>query len=851
MVGGPANYHETNLLANRNIKGMMIPLLPVATVIFALQAPASPPPSPAPASSATTTVAHRATTPPVIDGKDNDEVWRRAAVIKDFRQFQPTEDADPSFPTEAKVAYDDHNFYVFVRAFDSHPDSIKKLLARRDVRICCDQIKIVIDSYHDRRTGFEFAVNPGGVKRDYAMYGDDQQEDDAWDGVWEVATQVDSLGWTAEFRIPLSQLRYPHAPSNVFGFAIWRDIDRHKGERVGWPLYRVSRRGFVSQLGDVVGLNGLAAPRRLEIAPYAVAKNLPAAGFERDQKFDGGADIKYGITSNITVDATVNPDFGQVEADPSVVNLTSFETFYQERRPFFVEGTGIFNFSVNCNIVNCSGEGLFYSRRIGHDPTRILGAAKITGRLPGGLTIGAVDGITQRATQSGVTVEPFTNYGVLRLSQDYRNGQSGIGFMGTAVNRNADPATASFLRNQAYVGAVDFRHRFHGGAYEVSGSLDYSTVSGSPAAIARTQRNSTHNYQRPDDDVAFDSTRTSLSGHAEELLLTRRNGFIQFQTSYMRRSPGFEINDLGILFRSDQQGWNTWGSLNWQKPNKLFQRAFWNFNWWQFWTTGDGLPTDRAANTNFHGQFKNQWWVHVGGTVGNLGQIFCDRCARGGPALRSDQYIAPWFGLQYDQRAAIVPQVFLNHFKGDGGRSRSTNVSPSVDLRVSSRFRGSVGYSTSHNISDAQDVSPVTDGTGTHYLFAHLDQRTTSMSVRVDFTATPTLTVQVYASPFVSKGTWSNLREVSATPRADRYDDRFQPFAGPGPGDFNIKFFNSNFVVRWEYKPGSTLFLVWNQGRDDFEPTQGTRSVTGDFDKLFRAYPRNTFLIKASYWLNR
>jgi len=853
MVGGPANYHETNLLANRNIKGMMTPLLPVATVIFALQAPASPPPAPAPASasSATTTVAHRATTPPVIDGKDNDEVWRLAPVIKDFRQFQPTEDAEPSFPTEAKVAYDDHNFYVFVRAFDSHPDSIKKLLARRDVRICCDQIKIVIDSYHDRRTGFEFAVNPGGVKRDYAMYGDDQQEDDAWDGVWEVATQVDSLGWTAEFRIPLSQLRYPHAPSNVFGFAIWRDIDRHKGERVGWPLYRVSRRGFVSQLGDVVGLNGLAAPRRLEIAPYAVAKNLPAAGFERDQKFDGGADIKYGITSNITVDATVNPDFGQVEADPSVVNLTSFETFYQERRPFFVEGTGIFNFSVNCNIVNCSGEGLFYSRRIGHDPTRILGAAKITGRLPGGLTIGAVDGITQRATQSGVTVEPFTNYGVLRLSQDYRNGQSGIGFMGTAVNRNADPATASFLRNQAYVGAVDFRHRFHGGAYEVSGSLDYSTVRGSPAAIARTQRNSTHNYQRPDDDVAFDSTRTSLSGHAEELLLTRRNGFIQFQTSYMRRSPGFEINDLGILFRSDQQGWNTWGSLNWQKPNKVFQRAFWNFNWWQFWTTGDGLPTDRAANTNFHGQFKNQWWVHVGGTVGNLGQIFCDRCARGGPALRSDQYIAPWFGLQYDQRAAIVPQVFLNHFKGDGGRSRSTNVSPSVDLRVSSRFRGSVGYSTSHNISDAQDVSPVTDGTGTHYLFAHLDQRTTSMSVRVDFTATPTLTVQVYASPFVSKGTWSNLREVSATPRADRYDDRFQPFAGPGPGDFNIKFFNSNFVVRWEYRPGSTLFLVWNQGRDDFEPTQGTRSVTGDFDKLFQAYPRNTFLIKASYWLNR
>jgi len=825
-----------------------MPLTPVAALVLALQTAQSPPPPPP---TARTAVAHRATTPPVIDGKDNDDVWRQAPVIKDFRQFQPTEDANPSFPTEAKVAYDDRNFYVFVRAFDSHPDSIKKLLARRDVRICCDQIKIVIDSYHDRRTGFEFAVNPAGVKRDYAMYGDDQQEDDAWDGVWEVGTQIDSLGWTAEFRIPLSQLRYAHAPTNVFGFAIWRDIDRHGGERVGWPLYRTSVRGFVSQLGDVVGLDGLAAPRRLEIAPYAVVKNVPAPGFERDQKYDAGADIKYGITSNITVDATVNPDFGQVEADPSVVNLSSFETFYQERRPFFVEGTGIFSFGVNCNIVNCNGEGLFYSRRIGHDPTRILGAAKITGRLPGGLTIGAVEGITKRAAgDSNVTLEPFANYGVVRAQQDYRNGKTGIGFMATAVNRNVDQFTDGVLRKSAYVGAVDFRHRFHHDAYEVSGSFDLSTVSGSPAAIALLQRNSTHNYQRPDDNVPFDSTRTDLAGNSEELLLTKQSGFIRFQTSYMRRSPGFEINDLGFLLRSDQQGWNNWGSLNWQKPNKVFQRAFWNFNWWQFWTTG-GLPTDRGFNTNFHGQLKNQWFLHVGGTVGNLGDIFCDRCARGGPAVRGSRYIAPWAGFGGDQRRVITPFLFVNYFKGDEGHSTSFSASPEIDVRVSSQFRGSVSLNLSHNINDTQDLSPTTDLTGTHYRFAHLDQQTSSLSFRVDFTATPTLTVQVYASPFVSKGRWSNLRELSATPRATAYSDRYQAFAGAAPGDFNFKFFNSNMVVRWEYRPGSTLFLVWSQGRDDFEPTQGARNISGDFKKLFKAYPRNTFLIKASYWLNR
>jgi hypothetical protein len=840
-----------------------MPLPSVIAAVLALQQAAAPPP---PTANATTAVAQRAASPPTIDGKDNDDVWRTAPVIRDFRQFSPTEDANPSMPTEAQVAFDAHDIYVFVRAFDSHPDSIKKLLARRDVRICCDQIKIMIDSYHDRRTGFEFAVNPGGVKRDYAMYGDDQQEDDAWDGVWEVATQVDSLGWTAEFRIPLSQLRYAHLPSNTFGFGVWRDIDRHGGERVSWPLYRTSRRGTVSQLGDLVGLNGLEAPRRLELAPYAVAKNVPVPGFERDQQYTVGADIKYGITSNITVDATVNPDFGQVEADPSVVNLSSFETFFQERRPFFVEGTGIFSFNVNCNIVNCSGEGLFYSRRVGRGPqlgglygdatsptsTRILGAAKITGRLPGGLTIGALEGVTQR--EQGLadkTIEPLTNYGAVRLMQDFRNGKSGIGIMATGVNRDLDQWSSDFLRSHAYVGALDFRHRFHKDMYEITGALDFSTVAGSPAAIARTQLNSTHNYQRPDDDVVFDSTRTSLSGTAQEIALTKQSGFIRFQTSYMTRSPGFEINDLGILFRSDQQGWNNWGSLNWQKPNKLFQRAFWNFNWWQFWTRGDGLPTDRAANTNFHGQLKNQWWVHWGGTIGNLGNIFCDRCARGGPALRGDQYIAPWFGIEYDTRPAISPNVFVNLFKGDHDHSRSTNINSTVNLRVSSQFRGSVSYSVTHNIADAQDLNPVTDSAGTHSLFAHLDQHTTSLSFRIDYTATPTLTVQAYAAPFVSKGAWSNVRELSSTPRATGYDARFQPFAGPGPGDFNTKFFNSNLVVRWEYKPGSTLYLVWSQGRDDFESTPGTRSVRGDLGRLFDAYPRNTFLIKASYWLNR
>jgi hypothetical protein len=791
----------------------------------------------------------RAATPPVIDGRDDDEVWHLAPATSTFRQFRPVEDAEPRFRTEVKVAYDARNFYVFIRAFDAHPDSILKLLARRDVRTASDQLKIIVDSYHDRRTGYEFAVNPAGVKRDYAVY-DDGNEDDAWDGVWEAGTQVDSLGWTAEFRIPLSQMRYTPGPTNTFGFGVWRDIDRYT-ERVSWPLYRVTRPGLMSQLGEVTGLDGLAAPRRVEVTPYFVTKNVPmgSAGFDRAQKLDAGADIKYGLTSNITIDATVNPDFGQVEADPSVLNLGPFETFYQERRPFFIEGTGIFQFGVNCSIVNCSGEGLFYSRRVG-GASRILGAAKITGRLPSGLTLGVLDAVTNNSTNGlGQTLQPTTNYAGLRATQDFRKGESGVGVMLTAVNRNVDQWTEDVLRKSAYVGAFNFRHRFRGGHYQLTGSVDMSRVGGTPAAIARTQRSSVHLYQRPDDGLTLDTMRTTLSGDAEEVLFQRTSGFIRFETSYLRRSPGFEANDLGFLRRADQQSWSTWAAMNFTKPTAFFQQGFWNFNWWQYWTT-EGLATERAANTNAHFQLNNRYWVHLGGTVGQLGTTFDDRAARGGPAVRVQPYLAPWFGFGGDQRRPIIPYLFVNLFRGDGGRSTSFNVSPSVDLRVSTQFRVSLGISSSHDVNDWQFHGIVTDSGGArHYTFAHLDQKTSSWSFRLDYTASPTLTVQAYASPFVSKGPYSNVREL-ANPRADRFVDRFQPYAAT-PGQENFKAFNSNVVLRWEYRPGSTLFVVWSQGRVDPNDVDTSRPLVRDFRRLFDQHPQNTFLVKASYWLSR
>jgi len=828
----------------------------------------APPPPPTPPAPATTSVPATLTSRAIIlDGRNDDEAWRQAQPITAFREFQPREDGDPRYATEARVAYDAHNFYVFIRAFDPAPDSILQLLARRDVRTPSDQLKIIIDSYHDRRTGYEFAVNPAGVKRDYSIY-NDGDEDDAWDAVWEVATAVDSLGWTAEFRIPLSQLRYTPADTNTFGFGVWRDIERHT-ERVSWPVYRRSQAGFVSQLGEVTGLVGLGSPARLELAPYAVAKSVPLRPGEREPGFTLGADLKYGLTSNLTLDATVNPDFGQVEADPSVLNLSAFETFYQERRPFFVEGTGIFRFDINCSIVNCSGEGLFYSRRIGRAPTlrneygdassppatTILGAGKLTGRLPSGMTLGVLEAVTAREVgPQDVTIEPLSNYAVVRVQQDLRRGESGFGVIATAVNRSLDDTTARVLHRSAYVGAVDARHRFSRGRFEVAASLAASRVAGDSTAILSTQVSNIHLYQRPDGALRVDTSRTSLSGDAEELYFRKvGGGMTRFETSYQRRSPGFETNDLGYLRRADEQSWNTWGALQFRKPQLFFRQGFWNFNWWQRWTTA-GLPTERAANTNMHFELNNRWWVHAGGTLSQRGTTYCDRCARGGPAVRRDPATSAWAGLEGDSRFPLVPFLWFNYWHGDGGRSEYVGISPSLDLRIASRFTTSLGLDLSRNRDDWQWYRNFTDSVTTSYTFAHLEQHTAAIQWRLDYTFSPTLTLQLYASPFVSKGTYTNLREL-ADPRAPDFTDRFKPYSDStvarDPGGFNFKQFNSNVVLRWENRPGSTLYLVWTQGRNDFESVEGDRSFRQDFRRLFDAYPMNTFLVKVSYWFNR
>lgn len=853
-------------------------------VVFqaATQAPAPPgtsPPRNGASPAAPVTVATRADEPPVIDGRDADAIWRTARAISGFRQWNPTEDADPRFPTEARVAYDDRYIFVFVRAFDPRPDSIVALLARRDSWTPSDRIGVVFDSYYDRRSGFEFWVNAAGVKTDAAI-SNDGDEDEAWDAVWDVEVRIDSLGWAAEFRIPLSQLRYaPHA-SNTFGIMVMRDIQRYT-IRTSWPLLRRSRSGWPSQFGTLEGLVGLGSPRRLEVTPYGLTKNVQSVvhptdsttAFARSQVASVGADIKYGLTSNLTVDATVNPDFGQVEADPGVLNLSGFETFFQERRPFFLEGIGTFRFRVNCSQVNCGSESMFYSRRIGRAPqlnyaygdensaaaTTIIGAAKMTGRL-GTLNIGLLDAVTAREVGTpdslgrSRTTEPVTNYLTLRLQQDLRGGESGVGLMVTGVNRSLDEWTETALRRSAHSAALDFRHRFLGQRYRFSGRFGISRVNGTPEAIAATQTGSVHYFQRPDADVTYDPTRTSLTGDFEEIAFGKVAGRLtRFETAYLRRSAGFEINDLGYLRRADQQSWTNWFGLQFNQSTKLYRQANWNFNWWQYWTAASRMPTERAFNTNLHAQLPNRWWVHAGGTLGQIGTTYCDFCTRGGPAVRQDPYIAPWAGIAGDDRRVVVPELWVNYMRGDAGRSETFNVNPAVTVRMSSRFNTSIGLSLTRNRNDLQWYGNFTDTTGvTHYTFAHLPQDEFALDLRVDYTMSRTLSLQVYAQPFISKGTYSDVRELD-DPRAPAYDDRFKPYADSGYA-FNYMQFRSNVVLRWEYRPGSALFVVWTQGRQDYTEDyshQGAQqAVREDLRDLFALAPNNTLLIKASYWLS-
>jgi len=804
-----------------------------------------------------------------VSGGISEDVWQRATPIDAFVQREPTEGGVPSQRTEFRVVFDATTLYVKVRAFDTEPDKIATYLTRRDGDSPSDWVRILVDSYHDKRTAYEFAVNPSGVKQDRYWFNDNSR-DDGWDAVWDVKVARDQGGWSAEFHIPFSQLRFTPNGSNTFGFSVSRTIGR-LNETSTWPLLARSAPGYVSSFGEVGGLTMTASAKRLELLPYAVtdlARERPGDNPLAKASNPGaavGMDMKYALTPGLTLTSTINPDFGQVEADPAVVNLSAFETFFSERRPFFVEGSGMFRFDSDCMDGPCQ---MFYSRRVGRSPqgelpsgddiyaespaqTTILGAGKLTGRV-GKFSVGAMTAVTDReyGTVLDLThryrqlIEPLTTYSVGRVRREYTN-QSSVGFVFTATNRQLDDTLRSTLASSAYGGGTDWDLRIKKN-YSVTGYLAASSVRGDAAAITTIEQNSRHYFQRPDaQSFDLDQTATSLNGSSGRIGLGKIAGqHVRFNAQVGFKSPGFDLNDIGFLRRADERWMSNWFQIRSDKPNKWFRSRNFNINQWATWNyDGDRLFSGQNVNGNV--TFISNWSTGGGFNWQQMG--FDDRLTRGGPAGFANGYRTGWWWLESDARRRLAVNLF-NGGGSNGVGSWFRDHEIEATYRPMSALTFTQGVRLSRQVNNDQWVDLVTD-TSDHYTFARIDQTTVALTERVNYTLTPNLSVQIYAQPFVSAGDYTAFKEL-VNGRSRAYEGRYAPFAFTGDDpDFNVKSFRTTNVLRWEYRPGSTLFVVWQQARQN-DAVPGGFQFGRDVHNIFAVAPRNVFLVKIAYWLN-
>lgn len=848
-----------------------------------------------------------------IDGRLDENEWQRATPATSFTQSSPNPGAPGTFPTEARILYDRDAIFIGVRLYDPHPDSIARQIARRDADdIYSDWIRIAFDSYHDRRTAFIFAVSPVGLQRDEFRY-NDTQNDPLWDAVWESAAHIDSIGWTAEVRIPLSQLRFSVAEGvpNKWGVQFGRIIAR-KGEISVWSPMPPQQPGVVSRYGDLVGLDSLAKPQRLEVLPYVSSQIARAPTVAGDPFHDPtstsariGADVRYGLPAGLTLTATVNPDFGQVEVDPAVVNLTAFETFFPERRPFFLEGIDIFRFGQSVTLNDNNPANFFYTRRVGRAPRRslaslgatfsdspaqsdILAAGKLSGKTNGGLSLGILGAMTREETGRyalangdvhSAVVEPGTQFLVTRVRQDFRQGNSVVGAAFTGVRRSLDdPALTSLFVRDAMTSGVDFEHHWDRRRWSVSGFFAGSYVAGNTPVIAELQRSPIRAFQRPDSrHLDFDSTRTSLGGYFGTLSLARSGGEHWLGSlTYEETSPGFEVNDLGFQTRADFRSLSS--ALQYRQA--VIGNTFRNYQTSLFVTNAanfDGDIVERRASWLGNAQLRNFWTIDFWAFY--QPETVDDRLLRGGPTTRKPTEWQFRGGLTSDSRRRAVGYLYYEGNFNAADEHRHT-VEASLELRPTSAARIRVGPTFTRQYDVDQYVAAVVDPLavntyGQRWVFGDIDESELSVQARAEWTFSPTLTLQLWAQPFVASGRFQRYKEFTAPGKFsfDVYGRdrgtivRDRPSSpgtvsidpdgsGAAPSfeiaeqDFLVRSVRGNAVLRWEYRPGSTLFLVWQQQRDG-SANRADLSATHDVSSAFRDPARNVFLVKLSYWLGR
>lgn len=846
---------------------------------------------------------------PVIDGKLDESAWSHVDWGSGFIQKIPHEGKEPNYKTAFKVVYDQENIYVGVRSFDNEPGKIERRLTRRDV-LEGDWVEVVLDSYFDRRTGFSFSVNAAGIKKDVLISGDAENWDESWDPIWYAQINVDSDGWTVEMKIPFSQLRFGSHSVQQWGFHVTRFVHRTQ-EKSEWNLIPVNSKGYVSWFGQLSGLQLGKAKRGIELLPYTVGKierfkeeeGNPFATGKRSI-LTGGLDGKIGIGSDLTLDFTVNPDFGQVEADPSEVNLTAYETFFEEKRPFFVEGRNILNFSVSSTGGDFGQDNLFYSRRIGRPPqhtpdtisgeyvnipgnTTILGAFKLTGKTRNGLSLGIIESITSKENaginsqgqQRLETVEPLTNYFAARVQKDFNGGSTVVGGMFNAVNRDlTDLPHLDDLRRSAYTGGVDFFHSWANREWQFVGRAVISHVSGSVEAIRETQESPVHYFQRPDANyLHYSPNRTSLTGHGGDISISKAGiGNFQFITGVVWRSPGLELNDMGYLRSADRiQHWGHIGFLT-EKPAGIFRQIEINGHFWNRWNFA-GERLESGANLHFNFGFPQYWGFTFGAEV--FGRFLEPTALRGGPSLILPGRFNYWFSFYTDLRKKLIfrmsfSELWAGHdsiyrFRYWGGITYRPFAALSLSIEPDyTNLRDDLQYV---DTVECPGENSLPTGNDKRYILAQINQETLYVNIRVNYSMTPDLSFQFYGQPFISVGRYDRFKQVTQ-PRAENYEERFQLYS-PGQvqtepsgyllfnegnnrvypvdnPDFRFLQFRSNLVIRWEYHPGSTVYLVWSQGRtetftDDIEFSPGR-----NLSQLFHIPAHHVFLIKFTYRLN-
>jgi len=835
--------------------------------------------------------------PPVIDGHLNDKAWQLTKWDNDFTQYEPYDGKAPSQKTAFKILYDNNNLYVAIRSFDTDPSKIERILSRRD-KTDGDWAAIGIDSYNDKLTGFVFSVNAVGVKFDGKFTNDDQM-DATWNPVWYVKTSIDSLGWVAEMRIPLSQLRFAKTKNHVWGLQIMRKIYREQ-ELDLWSPQSKKESGWVSHWGSLTGIDNIHPKKEVALAPYLLGKlkteeRQPGNPFVTGVSpgYSIGLDGKIAVTNDLTLNFTVNPDFGQVEADPSVVNLSAFETYFPERRPFFVQENNIFNFPLTVGNGRFSRENLFYSRRIGRAPhnypdlsageyakvpeaTRILGAFKLSGKTRTGWSIGVLESLTNntKATidsagvRSKQTVEPMTNYFNTRIQKDINKGQTIIGGMVTATNRFIKDSSLMYLPSSAYTGGIDFQTFWKDKAYRLSAKAVGSSLEGGTEAITRQQESSRRYYQKPDGTRKLDTTLRLLQGTGISAEFAKIGGsHWQYGIRGSMLSPGLEVNDQGYMRIADMIRQSAWISYILWDPFSIFRTMNINFAQWSGFDF-KGRNTFTGVNFNFNTQFKNYWYLNIGIRRGGFE---LDRHElRGGPSIKVPGRWNFQTGIGTDRRKKLSAGFSFNLGKGDQLYSKSMNLSLRISYRPIAALNLSFVPNYSKSSKDFIYVSTQKEDGKDVYLVSAIEREILSASLRVNLSFTPDLSLEYWGQPFLFSGNYSGFKKVTNpdqkvfisqfhqyTASEITYDKTNNQYLIDNNGDGNVNFtlpnpdfsvveFRSNMVLRWEFVPGSTFFLVWSQGKNGYSDN-GVFNLSNNFDQLVKARATNIFLVKFSY----